>query len=39
MGAKEDLLNIVGLDGVFDDPSVLEEYSQDFSFVPPTRPQ
>ena len=32
---KEELINIVGAENVFDDPETLDAYSRDHSFVPP----
>ena len=35
---KEDLAGIVGFDSYFEEPSILESYSKDLSFVAPRRP-
>lgn len=39
MAEKEDLVEIVGAEGVFDAPEILDEYSKDRSFVPPVKPR
>ena len=39
MASKEELGSIVGLDRVFDEPEILEEYSRDESFVHAIRPR
>lgn len=39
MAEKEDLVEIIGSEGVSDAPEILAEYSKDKSFVPPIEPR
>jgi len=36
---KNELIKIVGVENIFDDPQALESYSRDKSFVPPRQPR
>lgn len=38
MAQKQELIEIVGAENVFDDPETLEKYSKDMSFIPPRKP-